>query len=119
MTALLMFVATYLILAIQGIPKVHIDRPTGALLGAVGMVAFGVLSLQQAYRAIDLETLLFLLGMMILIAYLELSDFFEFLERWVVEIARDDVHISFMRYLRVGVPVTLLTLIAGVLVLAP
>jgi Na+/H+ antiporter NhaD/arsenite permease-like protein len=36
----------------------------------------------------------------------------------VVEIVRDDVQISFLRYLRVGVPVTLLTLIAGVLILA-
>jgi hypothetical protein len=48
MVALLIFFATYLTLAIQGIPKVHIDRPTGALLGAVGMVAFGVISLPQA-----------------------------------------------------------------------
>ena len=36
----------------------------------------------------------------------------------VVEIARDDVQISFMRYLRVGVPVTFLSLSAGVLILA-
>jgi Na+/H+ antiporter NhaD/arsenite permease-like protein len=87
MVALLIFIATYLILAIQGIPKVHIDRPTGALLGAVGMVAFGVLSLPQAYQAIDLDTILFLLGMMILIAYLELSGFFEVLERWIIGLA--------------------------------
>jgi len=87
MAALLIFVVTYLILAIQGIPKVHIDRPTGALFGAVGMVAFGVITLPQAYQAIDLDTLLFLLGMMILIAYLELSGFFEVLERWVIGLA--------------------------------
>jgi Na+/H+ antiporter NhaD/arsenite permease-like protein len=36
----------------------------------------------------------------------------------VVEIARDDVQISFMQYLRVGVPVTLLTLVAGALLLS-
>ena len=82
------FVATYAILGIQGIPKIHIDRPSGALLGAVGMVAFGVLTLEQAYQAIDLDTLLFLLGMMILIAYLELSGFFDFLERWIIGLAR-------------------------------
>ncbi len=87
-TALLVFIATYLILGVQGIPRFHIDRPTGALLGAVGMVAFGVLPLQEAYRAIDLDTLLFLLGMMILVAYLELSGFFEVLERWIIGLAR-------------------------------
>jgi Na+/H+ antiporter NhaD/arsenite permease-like protein len=86
--AALVFVLTYLILGIQGIPRIHIDRPSGALLGATGMVALGVLSLEQAYRAIDLDTLLFLLGMMILIAYLELSGFFEVLERWIIGLAR-------------------------------
>jgi Na+/H+ antiporter NhaD/arsenite permease-like protein len=82
------FLATYAVLGIQAIPRIHIDRPSGALLGAVAMVAFGVLSLEQAYRAIDLDTLLFLLGMMILIAYLELSGFFEVLERWIIGLAR-------------------------------
>lgn len=91
MTALLIFLATYLILGIQGIPKLYIDRPTGALLGAVAMVAFGVIPLQEAYRAIDLDTILFLLGMMILIAYLELSGFFEVLERWIIGLARNTV----------------------------
>jgi Na+/H+ antiporter NhaD/arsenite permease-like protein len=87
-TATLIFIATYAVLGVQGIPKIHIDRPSGALLGAVAMVAFGVLSLRQAYEAIDLDTILFLLGMMILIAYLELSGFFEVLERWIIGLAR-------------------------------
>jgi Na+/H+ antiporter NhaD/arsenite permease-like protein len=86
--ATLVFALTYAILGIQGIPRIHIDRPSGALLGATGMVALGVLTLEQAYRAIDLDTLLFLLGMMILIAYLELSGFFEVLERWIIGLAR-------------------------------
>jgi len=36
--ALIIFVLTYIIIAIQNIPKVHINRPAGALLGAVAMV---------------------------------------------------------------------------------
>ena len=87
-TAAIVFIATYAIIGIQRIPRIHIDRPSGALLGAVGMVAFGVLSLQDAYAAIDLDTLSFLLGMMILIAYLELSGFFEVLERWIIGFAQ-------------------------------
>ncbi len=85
--AFVIFVATYAILGIQGIPRIYIDRPSGALLGGVAMVAFGVLTLQEAYQAIDLDTLSFLLGMMILIAYLELSGFFEVIERWVIGLA--------------------------------
>ncbi len=88
LTATLIFIATYAIIGIQGIPRIHIDRPSGALLGAVAMVAFGVLTLHEAYQAIDLDTILFLLGMMILIAYLELSGFFEVLERWIIGRAR-------------------------------
>jgi Na+/H+ antiporter NhaD/arsenite permease-like protein len=82
------FGATYLTLGLQRTPRLHIDRPSGALLGAVAMVAFGVLTLEQAYAAIDLDTILFLLGMMILIAYLDISGFFEVLERWVIGQAR-------------------------------
>lgn len=87
-TAAIVFLVTYAIIGIQRIPRIHIDRPSGALLGAVGMVAFGVLSLGEAYGAIDLDTLSFLLGMMILIAYLELSGFFEVLERSIIGFAR-------------------------------
>ena len=88
LAALVVFVVTYVILGVQSIPRIHIDRPSGALLGAVGMVAFGVLTLEQAYAAVDLDTLSFLLGMMVLIAYLELSGFFEVIERWIIGLAR-------------------------------
>jgi len=88
LAALIVFLVTYAILGVQSIPRIHIDRPSGALLGAVGMVAFGVLTLEQAYAAIDLDTLSFLLGMMVLIAYLELSGFFEVVERWIIGLAR-------------------------------
>jgi Na+/H+ antiporter NhaD/arsenite permease-like protein len=79
--ALLIFLVTYLVIGIQRIPRLHIGRPAGALLGATAMVAFGVVSFDEAKRAIDLDTILFLLGMMIVLGYLELSGFFEILER--------------------------------------
>src|SRR2546428_6024411 len=82
--ALSIFLVTYIVIAIQQIPRLHIDRPTGALLGAVAMVLFGVLPLREAYQAIDMETVLFLLGMMIQLAYLELSGFFEVFERALI-----------------------------------
>jgi hypothetical protein len=37
--ATIIFALTYVVPGMQGIPKIHIDRPSGALLGAVGMVA--------------------------------------------------------------------------------
>jgi len=103
LTAGLIFLITYLILGIQRLPRIHIDRPSGALLGAVGMVAFGVLSLEKAYQSIDLDTLCFLLGMMILIAYLELSGFFEVVERWIVGLARSTRSLLLLIVLSAGV----------------
>jgi len=87
-TALVIFIFTYIIIAIQNIPKVHINRPAGALLGAVAMVLFGVISLKEAYAAIDLDTILFLLGMMIIVAYTEVSGFFEIAENFILEKAK-------------------------------
>jgi Na+/H+ antiporter NhaD/arsenite permease-like protein len=86
--ALLIFLVTYLLIGIQKIPRLHIGRPSGALLGACGMVAFGVVTFDEAKRAIDLDTILFLLGMMIVLGYLELSGFFEVVERRILRFAR-------------------------------
>ena len=87
-TALAIFLVTYLVIGLQRIPKLHIGRPAGALLGATAMVAFGVLSFDDAKSAIDLDTIFFLLGMMIVLGYLELSGFFELVERRIIGAAR-------------------------------
>jgi len=87
-TAAVVFALTYLIIGLQRLPRLHIGRPAGALLGAVGMVACGVIDFDAARGAIDLDTILFLLGMMIVLGYLELSGFFELVERRVLALAR-------------------------------
>jgi Na+/H+ antiporter NhaD/arsenite permease-like protein len=85
--AAVIFALTYLVIGLQKVPRLHIGRPAGALLGAVAMVAWGVIDFEGAKRAIDLDTILFLLGMMIVLAYLELSGFFEVVERQVLGFA--------------------------------
>jgi len=87
--ALIIFVLTYIIIGIQNIPKLHINRPAGALLGAVAMVLFGVISLKEAYAAIDLDTILFILGMMIIVAYTEVSGFFQIAEDFILKSAKN------------------------------
>jgi Na+/H+ antiporter NhaD/arsenite permease-like protein/uncharacterized membrane protein (UPF0127 family) len=77
LTALVIFIITYVFIGLRQIPQVHIDRPSGALVGAVLMVVFGVLTLDQAFSAVDLHTLLLLLGMMIVTVYLRVAGFFE------------------------------------------
>jgi Na+/H+ antiporter NhaD/arsenite permease-like protein len=102
-TALIVFLITYLLIAFQNLPKLHIDRPAGALLGAVAMVLFGVVTLQEAYQAIDLNTILFLLGMMIIVAYLELSGFFELIEIFIVRRARTRQELLFLVIVSSGI----------------
>jgi Na+/H+ antiporter NhaD/arsenite permease-like protein len=86
--ALIIFVTSYLALAIGRIPGLSIDRAGVALVGAGLMVASGVLPIEDAYRAIDLDTITLLLGMMIVVASLRLSGFFAIATTWVVEQAR-------------------------------
>lgn len=91
--ALLIFAATYLILAFQKIPRLHLDRPSGAIAGAVLMVVCGVLSFDQAWQAIDARTIVLLLGMMVLNVFLEECGFFELCARRVLAAARSPVQL--------------------------
>src|SRR5271169_5472778 len=82
------FVGSYLALAVGRIPGLNIDRAGIALVGASLMVASGALPLEDAYRAIDLDTITLLLGMMIVVANLRLSGFFAVATAWIREHAR-------------------------------
>jgi Na+/H+ antiporter NhaD/arsenite permease-like protein len=88
LAALLIFAATYLVLAIGRLPGFRIDRTGAAIIGASFMVGANVLSLDQAYRAINFDTLILLFGMMIVVANLQLSGFFSLVAERVVENAR-------------------------------
>jgi Na+/H+ antiporter NhaD/arsenite permease-like protein len=83
LAALCIFVASYLALAIGKVPGLSIDRAGVALVGACLMVASGVETLDQAYRAVDMGTITLLLGMMIIVANLRLSGFFTLVSAWV------------------------------------
>jgi Na+/H+ antiporter NhaD/arsenite permease-like protein len=76
--ALAIFALTYLAVAAGRLPFLSVDRPAAALLGAVLMVAAGVLAPGEAGGAVNGDTLGLLLGMMILSAYLGEAGFF----RW-------------------------------------
>lgn len=75
--AIVIFGFTYLLIAARRFSLLHIGRPAGALLGATMMVFFGVLTVDGAYRSIDLNTLVLLFGMMVISEYLRLAGFFK------------------------------------------
>jgi Na+/H+ antiporter NhaD/arsenite permease-like protein len=86
--AWLIFLATYAVVALGKIPVYRIDRAGAALLGGSLMVATGVLSLEEAYRAVDFNTIVLLLGMMIVVANLRLSGFFRVIAHWIAAYVR-------------------------------
>jgi Na+/H+ antiporter NhaD/arsenite permease-like protein len=93
------FAGSYLALAIGRIPGLSIDGAGIALVGASLMVASGVMPLDDAFKAVDLETKTLLLGMMIVVASLRLSGFFAVANAWVMT--------------HVGRPLTLLVAVAA------
>ncbi len=78
------FVLTYAGVAIGRFPGLRLDRAGIALTGAAFTVAVGAISPEEAYRAIDLDTLALLLGMMIIVGHLRLSGFFRLAARWAL-----------------------------------
>jgi Na+/H+ antiporter NhaD/arsenite permease-like protein len=87
--ALAILVLTYAFIAVPKLPFTRIDRPSGALLGAVLAVALGVMTPEQVYReAINFDTLALLLGMMILAAYLAEAAFFRSASHLALRAAR-------------------------------
>jgi hypothetical protein len=66
--AVVIFAATYAVVAVGKIPVYHIDRAGAALLGGSLMVGIGVLTAEEAYRTVDFDTITLLLGMMIVVA---------------------------------------------------
>ncbi len=85
LTAFLIFSGTYLVIAIGRLPGFRVDRTGAAIVGAALMVAFNILTVDEAWRAIHHETILLLFGMMIVVANLRLSGFFALVSAWVVE----------------------------------
>jgi len=84
---LAILLVTYLLIAAQGLPWLRLTRPAASLLGAVAMVTLGGLALPDAYAAIDMNVIVFLLGVLLLTAYLELGGFFEWIAARIVRYA--------------------------------
>ena len=70
------FGLTYLALALGKVPGLRIDRAGIALVGAAAVLSVGALSMRDAAKAVDYETIVLLFGMMVLVSYLRLSGFF-------------------------------------------
>lgn len=82
------FVVTYALISARRLSWLGLDRPAGALLGAVACVVFGLLSPKDALGAVNGPTILLLFGVMGMGAFLALDGFFDDIEHAIVRFAR-------------------------------
>lgn len=85
---LTIFLLTYALIAVESNLGWHLDRTATAFCGAVAMVLVGSVTPANASAAIDWGTIVFLLGMMILVAHFEVSGFFHWVASAVARVAR-------------------------------
>jgi Na+/H+ antiporter NhaD/arsenite permease-like protein len=79
------FLAAYALIASE-----RFDRTLVALLGGFGVVALGVISQEEAFRAVDLNVIFLLAGMMVLAGVLARTGFFEWLAIRAVKLSRGE-----------------------------
>lgn len=79
------FLASYLVFAIGKFPGTKIDRPAAAIIGAALMFAFRVINPESALHAIDFVTIILLFSMMLIVANLYASGFFDWITSIFVE----------------------------------
>ncbi|MCX7865549.1 MAG: SLC13 family permease, partial [Limisphaera sp.] len=91
--AIAIFTLTYLLISGRRLKVLPLNRPAAAVLGTVLMVAAGVLSPEEAYRAVDYDTLVLLLGMMLIAAYLHMAGFFQWAADQILRRARTPVRL--------------------------
>lgn len=84
MIAVAIFCIAYLGIAFGKIPGIGIDRVGFAILGAMGMIVFGVVTPESAFKSIDLPTILLLYSLMIISAQLRLGGFYTWIALKIV-----------------------------------
>jgi len=117
--ALSIFIITYLGIIFTRLPGVNIDRPSAAFSGAVAMVLFGILTPEEAVKAIDFNTIFLLLGMMIIIATLQIDGFFTFIANRTISYSKNRLKLLTLIVLVTGIASAFLVNDAVVLMFTP
>src|SRR5437879_7350237 len=76
------FLASYVVFALGKFPGMKIDRPGAAIIGAVLMFMTGAVQVDNSLHLIHFGTIVLLFSMMLVVAYLHLAGFFD----WVTEL---------------------------------
>lgn len=82
--ALLVVLFTIVGVAVGRLPGLRMNRATIALTGAVALMVLGAISIEDAFAALDLNTLALLFGMMVLNIHLRRAGFFQLVAHRVI-----------------------------------
>lgn len=85
---LLVITVTLIGVAVGRWPWLRMNRATIALVGATALIALGAISLEQAFRMIDWNTIVLLFAMMVLNVNLRIAGFFHRVTSMVLRFAR-------------------------------
>lgn len=119
MLTLVTFCFVYLVMMVGRTPGLRLDRAGAALLGAITLVASGVLSSHAAWAAIDVATLGLLLGTMLVSAQFQLAGAYAWLARWLAARRSSPTTLLLQWMLAAGLLSALLTNDVVCLALAP
>ncbi len=75
-------------IALGSYPTLRMNRSTIALVGATALILIGALTIDEAFRAIDINTIILLFSMMVLNINLRLSGFFKIITSKIISFAR-------------------------------
>ncbi|MCK9212315.1 MAG: SLC13 family permease [Ignavibacteriaceae bacterium] len=117
--ALFIFLLTYAGIIFTRFPWLNIDRPSAAFFGAVSMVVFGILTFDESISAIDFNTIALLLGMMMLIAVLEIDGFFLLISETTISLAKTPQQLLLLIIFVTGISSAFLVNDAVVLLFTP
>src|SRR6266487_4934794 len=85
LAAYIIFLGSYSVFALGKFPLMKIDRPGAAIIGAVLMVAFGIVGAREALASIDVATVVLLFSMMLIVGNLRLAGFFDWITEWIIK----------------------------------
>jgi Na+/H+ antiporter NhaD/arsenite permease-like protein len=100
--ALIIFVATYSAIIVSNIKKSGFPIWLIMSIGAVLMVLFRIISVEEAYSSINLRVIAFLFGMLVFGAALEISGVIEAFAKYMLSKAKDAKMVFLMILLSIG-----------------
>lgn len=99
---LLIFLSVYVGIALRNILRLEIPIWNLMLIGAVTTVATGLLSIEEAYSAINMDVLIFLFSMFAIVTSLEVSGILDYFTNWLIINSRKPENVILFILLGIG-----------------